>query len=111
MSGWRLLRHNCPVEQSSNHFAFDLTRGSAAARPVMSWCDRPMSLRRWCDISGSAIHVGFAAFGPFVLDEHRGELRGAEGAIAVELRAFALLTYMVENKGHLISKDELVVAV
>lgn len=48
------------------------------------------------------------AFGDFILDLNRGELRGSGGPISMEPRAFALLTYMLENQGRLVEKEELV---
>lgn len=48
------------------------------------------------------------AFGDFVLDLKRGELRSTYGPIAVEPRAFSLLVYMLQHKGRLIEKDELI---
>ncbi|MDH5797778.1 MAG: winged helix-turn-helix domain-containing protein, partial [Paracoccaceae bacterium] len=47
-------------------------------------------------------------FGNFILDLNRGELRDAEGTISIEPRALDLLTYLVENDGRLVSRDELV---
>lgn len=51
------------------------------------------------------------AFGEFVLDLNRGELRGMGGPIRVEPRAFTLLIHMLENQGRLIDKDELIASV
>ncbi len=51
------------------------------------------------------------AFGEFVLDLNRGELRGAGGPIPVEPRAFSLLIHMLENQGRLIDKEELITSV
>ena len=48
------------------------------------------------------------AFGTFVLDLNRGELRGENGPVQVEPRAFSLLTHFLRNPGRLISKDELI---
>lgn len=50
-------------------------------------------------------------FGNFVLDSTRGALRGPEGDIPLEPRAFALLSLMVENHGRLIDRDELIASV
>jgi DNA-binding winged helix-turn-helix (wHTH) protein len=47
------------------------------------------------------------AFGDFRLDLDSGELRRNEGEIALEPRVFALLTYLVENGGRVISREEL----
>lgn len=51
------------------------------------------------------------AFGEFVLNLNRGELRNARGPVSVEPRAFALLVHMVEHEGRLIEKDELIASV
>ncbi|MEW9922150.1 winged helix-turn-helix domain-containing protein [Marimonas sp. MJW-29] len=51
------------------------------------------------------------AFGDFVLDLNRGELRDARGPVSVEPRAFGLLVHMVEHQGRLIEKDELIASV
>jgi DNA-binding winged helix-turn-helix (wHTH) protein/tetratricopeptide (TPR) repeat protein len=47
-------------------------------------------------------------FDMFTLDLSLGQLSRDGEEIAIEPRAFALLSYMVENRGRLISKDELV---
>lgn len=51
------------------------------------------------------------AFGEFTLDLNRGELRGRDGPVLVEPRAFALLSYMLEQQGRLIEKEELISSV
>ena len=51
------------------------------------------------------------AFGDFVLDLNRGELRSTRGPVQVEPRAFSLLVHMVEHQGRLIEKDELIASV
>ncbi len=51
------------------------------------------------------------AFGEFVLDLNRGELRSSSGPIPVEPRAFSLLVHLLEHHGRLIDKDELVESV
>lgn len=50
-------------------------------------------------------------FGDFILDLNRSELRGKVGSIAIEPRAFALLSHMLENAGRLVDKEELIDAV
>jgi len=50
-------------------------------------------------------------FGDFVLDLDRGDLRGVDGEIQLEPRAFSLLAYMVEHHGRLVDRDELIEAV
>src|SRR6266511_6246962 len=47
------------------------------------------------------------AFGPFRLDLSSGELRKEADEISLEPRVFALLTYLVENHGRLITREEL----
>lgn len=58
-----------------------------------------------------ALHVHRYSFGEFMLDLTRGCL--TERGVEVRLRpkSFAVLTYLVENHGRLISKDELIEAV
>ena len=51
------------------------------------------------------------AFGEFVLDLNRGELRGTGGPIPVEPRAFSLLLHMLKNQGRLVDKEELIASV
>lgn len=51
------------------------------------------------------------AFGDFILDLNRGELRGKDGPVPVEPRAFALLAYMLEHPGRLVDKDALIASV
>ncbi len=45
-------------------------------------------------------------FQDFELDIARGELRGAEGEVVLEPRAFSLLCLLVENHDRMVSKDE-----
>jgi DNA-binding winged helix-turn-helix (wHTH) protein/TolB-like protein len=51
------------------------------------------------------------AFGPFVLDLVRGELRRDGQPIVLRPRAFALLVFMASRPGELLSKDRLIAAV
>jgi DNA-binding winged helix-turn-helix (wHTH) protein len=46
-------------------------------------------------------------FDAFILDLSLGQLSRGSEEVAVEPRAFALLRYMVENRGRLVTKDEL----
>ena len=50
-------------------------------------------------------------FSPFQLDTDRAELRGGDGPIAMEPKAFALLCLLVENPDRVISKDEMIATV
>lgn len=50
-------------------------------------------------------------FSPFRLDTDRAELTGAAGQVALEPKAFALLTLLVENHHRVISKDEMIATV
>ncbi len=50
-------------------------------------------------------------FGGYILDATRGELRGPDGTVPLEPRAFSLLAHMLEHPGRLIDKDELIAAV
>ncbi len=47
-------------------------------------------------------------FGPFELDEDRAELRGPDGPVALEPKAFALLCLLAGNAERLIPKDEMI---
>ena len=47
-------------------------------------------------------------FDAFTLDLDRGELTFGEDVVAVEPRAFSVLSYLVANSDRLISKDELI---
>lgn len=51
------------------------------------------------------------AFPPFRLDTDRAELSGPAGPIALEPKAFALLTLLVENHHRVVGKDEMIAAV
>lgn len=51
------------------------------------------------------------AFGDFVLDLERGVLFGADGELRLRPKSYAVLAYLVERPGQLISKDELFRAV
>lgn len=50
-------------------------------------------------------------FSPFRLDTDRAELSGPAGQVALEPKAFALLTLLVENHHRVISKDEMIATV
>lgn len=50
-------------------------------------------------------------FSPFRLDTDRAELSGPAGHVALEPKAFALLTLLVENHHRVISKDEMIATV
>ncbi len=50
-------------------------------------------------------------FSPFRLDTDRAELTGAAGQIALEPKAFALLTLLAENHYRVISKEEMIATV
>ncbi|HYC99121.1 winged helix-turn-helix domain-containing protein [Brevundimonas sp.] len=50
-------------------------------------------------------------FGDCVLDPDRRELNRASGAIAVGPQVFDLLLYLIENRGRVVSKDDLLEAV
>lgn len=50
-------------------------------------------------------------FGDFTLDLTRSELRGKGGPVPVEPRAFALLAHMLDQRGRLVDKDELIASV
>ena len=50
-------------------------------------------------------------FAPFRLDTDRAELIGAAGPVALEPKAFALLTLLAENHHRVISKDEMIATV
>lgn len=50
-------------------------------------------------------------FAPFRLDTDRVELTGAAGPVALEPKAFALLTLLAENHHRVISKEEMIATV
>lgn len=50
-------------------------------------------------------------FAPFRLDIDRSELTGAGGLVALEPKAFALLTLLAENHHRVISKEEMIATV
>ena len=50
-------------------------------------------------------------FDEFVLDTGRRELRGAAGPIPVEPQVFDLLAYLVRNRNHVVSKDDILAAI
>jgi DNA-binding winged helix-turn-helix (wHTH) protein/TolB-like protein/tetratricopeptide (TPR) repeat protein len=47
------------------------------------------------------------AFGPFLLDTREGRLLREGEAVALTLKAFELLRVLVESRGHLLTKEEL----
>ena len=51
------------------------------------------------------------AFGDHVLDVARRELRRGAEPIALEPQVFDLLVYLVQNRDHVVSKDDLLAAV
>jgi DNA-binding winged helix-turn-helix (wHTH) protein len=50
------------------------------------------------------------AFGPFELDLRAGELRGEAGNIALEPKVFALVVYLIQRRGELVTREELLEA-
>ncbi len=48
------------------------------------------------------------SFGPFHLDLRSGELRNGAEEISLEPRVFSLLAYLVENRGRLMTREELI---
>lgn len=50
-------------------------------------------------------------FGNFALDTELLELRSAQGPVTVEPQVFTLLAYLIENRSHVVSKQELIDAV
>ena len=50
-------------------------------------------------------------FSPYRLDTDRAELTGAAGPVALEPKAFALLTLLAENHHRVISKEEMIATV
>jgi TolB-like protein/tetratricopeptide (TPR) repeat protein len=50
-------------------------------------------------------------FDDFVLDTDRRELRNAAGLVSVEPQVFDLLTHLIRNRDHVVSKDEILAAV
>ena len=50
-------------------------------------------------------------FPPFRLDTNLAELTGADGTVALEPKAFALLTLLAENHHRVISKEEMIATV
>lgn len=47
-------------------------------------------------------------FGPFALDPDRAELRGPDGAVPIEPKAFGLLCLLAANADRVIPKDEMI---
>ena len=50
-------------------------------------------------------------FGHYVLDLDRGCLLSKEGEVAIRPKTYAVLRYLIENSGRLVSKEELFAAV
>jgi adenylate cyclase len=50
-------------------------------------------------------------FGPYILDLDRGCLLSNESEISLRPKTFAVLRYLIENSGRLVSKDEIFAAV
>src|SRR5262245_28518096 len=50
-------------------------------------------------------------FGTFALDTELLELRSAQGPVILEPQVFSVLAYLIENRGHVVSKQELIDAV
>lgn len=50
-------------------------------------------------------------FGSFALDTELLELRSTQGPVTVEPQVFTVLAYLIENRSHVISKQELIDAV
>jgi TolB-like protein len=50
-------------------------------------------------------------FDKFSLDTGRRELRGPSGLISLEPQVFDLLTYLIRNRDHVVSKDDILAAV
>jgi DNA-binding winged helix-turn-helix (wHTH) protein len=50
-------------------------------------------------------------FGKFALDTELLELRSAHGHVTVEPQVFTVITYLIENRRHVVSKQELIDAV
>ena len=46
-------------------------------------------------------------FGEYILDTHRRELRRAGVAVKLEPKAYQILTYLVQHRGRLVTKTEL----
>jgi adenylate cyclase len=47
-------------------------------------------------------------FGAFALDTELLELRSAQGPVTVEPQVFSLLAYLIENRSHVVSRQELI---
>src|SRR5437773_174298 len=62
---------------------------------------------RWALAALKSPPVKSYAFGPFLFDVRSGELRKGSDEISVEPRVFALLAYLIENRGRLITREEL----
>jgi len=50
-------------------------------------------------------------FGEYALDIDRRELRRAADLVAIEPQVFDLLVYLIEHRGRVVSKDDLIEAV
>src|SRR5882762_6923571 len=51
------------------------------------------------------------AFGDYVLDSGRRELRRGSVPVALEPQVFDLLLYLVQNRDHVVTKDDLIATV
>ena len=51
------------------------------------------------------------SFGGQTLDTDRRELRRADQLVSLEPQVFDLLVYLIENRDHVVSKDDLITAV
>jgi DNA-binding winged helix-turn-helix (wHTH) protein len=47
-------------------------------------------------------------FANFALDTELLELRSAQGLVKAEPQVFSLLVYLIENRSHVVSKEELI---
>jgi adenylate cyclase len=80
-----------------------------AERLFYPWETLGKLLARVCDCGGRAV-VEFV-FGEHHLDVDRRELRRSAELIAVEPQVFDLLVYLVRNREHVVSKDDLIASV
>jgi TolB-like protein/Tfp pilus assembly protein PilF len=63
-------------------------------------------------MQADASRVSVARFGSFALDHRRGALLGADGGeVALRPKSFALLAFLVENAGRLLSRAEIMEAI
>ena len=47
-------------------------------------------------------------FGTFALNTDLLELSGAQGPVTLEPQVFSLLAYLIENRSHVVSRQELI---